>query len=1586
MKFASSLSHVRAALLPAVIIIGLLAAFAVAVPFHHPTIDGTITPDGTDWDPADMVVDDSHDDTHPSANIKRMWCTWDQDNLYIAVTYQDFGFREALFFYFDLDRGVGPNNAAELDSAASNFLMPQNHRFEMVLHRDPVFGFSNDPENLTPPARAFLVTDDAGGGIDISASTSRAQGSNSGNKDTSRFPLWYNEEYALPWDEIYPGQGGGVPANALIKMVAVAAIASPDSNGYDSAPDNEGINNPITAPVLLANLSPSVIDANGDGQPDPADATISGTVTLPADSGTGSVTVQAELINFSGRDPGAPLSVTTTADGIRDWALPRLPEGSYRVTTSALGYFADVATVMVAQGQAVTGIDQTLPPATAIGGTIGFASGNGGGGTVTLKTGSGTVLESQDFTSAGGPYTFFVDAGGDFIVSVTADTYLSDEILFSVTTGQDVTNIDFNLVRQTEVSGTVSFLEGSGQAGTIYFLDSAGNELDSQGFPFNGGPFQFFTPVGGMFTLSANTNSGDVIGIYSPTEVNVDVTAGQDVTGIPVELPLAALVSAAISFEGPPAQGRAVLTDNISGVVMYDEVINPVEGDTVSSYLGPSQYRFDLEALGYVPQSIVFDVAEEDTFLGVVLLNVVRATHLEIVNADGETLPEALATKYDPDNEPINLNRVLMAARDDNGLDDLYDLDGQLQGFELSTRKMDDLSAPTGNPVFYGSADSLDVDSVVDFSQSRAEFWMSNTAVEVLRVYLAQPNKDPIAGRIIVAFLTPAPQTVLLTTERDTLVANDEDRIKIKAKLFDSAGKESKIDNIPVTFSVVTESTGKGQFVEPTVVTNGDGEAEASIEATGAGILQITATVFFQGDELDVAAYELDGNETVITLVSVAGPTDGWDLSLPGNLSDMVTPFAVNAQTIDQFGNPTADSGQSIGLSADPATLGTFAPTTAVSGQSGRATSTFTPVGAAGLVTIFGAGSGIAGDQGTIRLRDLVVIPDPVWYDEPANRQTLEQADLTALVVANTPEDLLLEIPFQSTLDGMQIHVAIETNFDPAGATSDPFKQPVNFGHALLPDIVLTSKYSANDYGDIRRHNPDVASTWEAWSFDQNGWVEFLDPDPDELNGDFNLQTRWVTKDAEGLKINIPRAVIGTTFPDSMLLEAYLTGDTRPAGDLYSAFDSAPQDSTLNLPPDDPDWEDNALGPVTLKAWGRTYVTRTVFPEPPVVANTRVTPEELDAGGTIVLEALVTDAGNGIGDVVADLSAMGGSPETRMFDDGDSGHGDSVAGDGVYALLTMVPISNPGGLQNLVVRAFDGGNIIANTGTATVDVTAVITPIIQVTDPVGDDHGPNQPGVVRKFYTYPTNIAFVSGGFDLTGLTVFETVAIIGGEEIDMIAFQVSVGDFPNPADPGTANWSPLYADLNITKIDILIDNAPGGAISSLPWRQAAFQPWDAWDWAIICDGWYKALIPSYGQNTVDSWRDNALRNDNEILLLSDYDLDTVTALVSKDAMGNPTAEDIAKWDIAVCMASHDFGGEEVLGGIRWVNEGRSEWQFAGGQEGDRDSNYMDLLLVPGVGHTAGAAQDSILDYSSPDEVAKKRLLGKTAISNTPQS
>jgi len=169
-------------------------------------------------------------------------------------------------------------------------------------------------------------------------------------------------------------------------------------------------------------------------------------------------------------------------------------------------------------------------------------------GVITLKDSAGAVLQTLDRELAGGAYTFFVESGGDFIVDVTVETYMPAETPVTVITGEDQTGIDFLLIRQTEVSGTVSYLEGPGENGTVYFLDSEGIELDSSDFSVLGDKtFTFFTPVGGSFALLANTDVGDIIGSYAPTEVEVEVTLFQDVTDIAIELLLWPIPTSAIS-------------------------------------------------------------------------------------------------------------------------------------------------------------------------------------------------------------------------------------------------------------------------------------------------------------------------------------------------------------------------------------------------------------------------------------------------------------------------------------------------------------------------------------------------------------------------------------------------------------------------------------------------------------------------------------------------------------------------------------------------------------------------------------------------------------------------------------------------------------------------------------------------------------------------------------------------------------------------------------------------------------------------------------------------------------------------------
>ena len=1550
-------------LLVTVAIVLCLAAIAApearAVPFHTPIMDGTgvVTADGTDWDPADRIVDDSADDNRPTvrlSNVRRLWMTWDENKLYLAMTYQDFTADDAFTLYLDLDSHVGPTNAALLDSLPANVRLPNGHHVDFVIGRVPgqIYGGSKP--------RVFRVTDDTGSVTPVSSQVVVDQYNNdtTAADPAAKWPVWNTAEIAIPWTVLYPNLAGKVPEYAVIKALAFVGHADPLRNGIDPAPNNPSFDN-STAVAAVTAMQASVIEFNGDGFVDPLAGSIAGTATLLHDDAAKTVTATAELLEFAGRAPGSTLSTVTTTAGVRDWTLRRLPPGRYRVTLSADGWFAEADTVEVAAGQAVTGVNQTLNRKTLIRGVVRFASRDGRAGLLELRDAGGDSLAARAFSPTDSTFEFGVAEGGNYTLHAEARTYLPSDLPIVVVAGTDYTGAVVRLLSQTRIAGHIGFAElvnGLGKPGTVWFRDGEGRQLDIGGFPYNGGDYEFFTPVSGTFSLYAQT----LPPIYVEVDTTFAVTAGQDVTGLDFALILKTRVDMSIALDGPNAAGLATLWD--SRGVSRDTLHFDSTGDARTHYLEPGTFRLDLAATGYVPRSVPFTVTSEDTTLGALGLAAVRATHLEIVDDSGTMLRETRTTFWDQARGfPFTSGKVTLAARDDAGLDDLYDLGNQLSEFHLSARKMDDLSPPRGSRVFYNSASQADVDSIVSFTDGRATFWMSDTAVEVLRVYLKQPAKDPIAGRLIVAFENPQLKTVVLSATRAIMVASDVDTLRIEAQLYDSANERARRPDVPVAFSFVTGQTGVGRFESATVLTNGDGHATAVLTATGAGPLRATATVIDRNQALAVRGGSLGGTVGYLPLKVIPGPTAGWRLSLASGISGLHDPVAVTALPIDAWDNDTRDDGLVASFTADPGARGGFQPATATTDTFGRATTNFQPSGLAGLVALGVSGEGLEPATASLQVRDVSVIPDPAWRDEPAGHATFDKTDLTALVVGNDPTGLNLEIPFASDWGGLQLHVIFETGFNAAGAASDPFEQPVSYSHANKPDFALTMKYSGMDWGDFRRW---AGTKWE--------WLNPADGTYSDTG--YSILAPWVRKMADRVLIRVPFNAFGTTVPDSLRMELYLTQDD--SGAKRAAFDSAPQDSTLNLTfdytnPGPKDWAATE-NRTYLSKWGPTYVVKKDFPTPPTLTDATSSSLTPLAGEPITVSLKVSDAGDGVGDVLADLSAMGGSDALRLYDDGQSGHGDATAGDGTFGNVVLVPLGNPGGSQDLIFRAWDAGNVLAKADTLSLDVTAIVDPIIQISDPTGDDHGPNQVGSQRKYVTYPTNIVFVPGAFDLTGLTVYETVATVGGVTVPMIAFQVAIRDLPNPADPGMADWNPLYGELNIEKIDILIDNGPGGATTSLPNRGAAFQRWDAWDYAVIMDGWYKALIPSFSQNTLDSWRANAIRTDKDILIVGDPDANTVTAFVSKAALGDPTPEAIRSWDIAVCMSSHDSGGEEVLGGIRWINEARSEWNLGGGANTDRDANLIDLLLVPGIGHAPGKTQEEILDYESAD--AQQRL------------
>ncbi|HPF71589.1 MAG TPA: hypothetical protein PLQ13_13015, partial [Candidatus Krumholzibacteria bacterium] len=479
-----------------------LVQTARAVPFHTPVINGTITQNAaTDWDPADLVVNDVADDNTATrtANLRRLWCTWDETNLYLAVSYQDWGATEALAVYLDLGLGEGPDDASLLDFGAGPLLMPGGGHIDLVLARNP----DDSALNVPGPAPEVRLVAADGTTTDITAQVTRAQGFNTGAaQEKASLPFWFNAEFALPWSVLYPD---GLPSHAVIKAAAVVNKA--DTTPPDLAPNNTTVD-AATGSIVLEHLHASVIDQDGDGQPDPASGSVAFTVTLPEDNGTAVVTAAAYLDDFAGGDLGAPVATVTGAAGARTLTLPRLTAGRYTITASAEGWVDGSFGVDVAAGEAVTGQALTLDKATAVRGTVGFTRGTGAPGSVAILDQDGATIMTRTFTVAAPDFVMWVQRSGRYTVRASATDHFPAEATLDVTAHVDVDGVSILLEPLPLLSGEVTFASGPGHQGTIALLDEAGepvrdaaNRPVAYGFLASGGPFALHAPYAGHFTL-----------------------------------------------------------------------------------------------------------------------------------------------------------------------------------------------------------------------------------------------------------------------------------------------------------------------------------------------------------------------------------------------------------------------------------------------------------------------------------------------------------------------------------------------------------------------------------------------------------------------------------------------------------------------------------------------------------------------------------------------------------------------------------------------------------------------------------------------------------------------------------------------------------------------------------------------------------------------------------------------------------------------------------------------------------------------------------------------------------------------------
>ncbi|UCF77791.1 MAG: gliding motility-associated C-terminal domain-containing protein, partial [Candidatus Eiseniibacteriota bacterium] len=182
---------------------------------------------------------------------------------------------------------------------------------------------------------------------------------------------------------------------------------------------------------------------------------------------------------------------------------------------------------------------------------------------------------------------------------------------------------------------------------------------------------------------------------------------------------------------------------------------------------------------------------------------------------------------------------------------------------------------------------------------------------------------------------------------------------------------------------------------------------------------------------------------------------------------------------------------------------------------------------------------------------------------------------------------------------------------------------------------------------------------------------------------------------------------------------------------------------------------------------------------------------------------------------------------------------------------------------------------------------------------------------------------------------------------------------------------------LNLQNLVIFIDSQKGGATTALPNRYADVAKWDAWEYALVAEGWWKGVLVSNGSNDLYSWAKR--KADTDFWFCTNHVDNSLDLHVRKEVLGNPTESDIRSWDIIAIISGHDgASSDENFGALRWVNEGSpTEWQFGGGLNGEggreRDANIIDVAVSAGENKSPGRSQEDMLNYTTEEANSRFR-------------
>lgn len=258
-------------------------------------------------------------------------------------------------------------------------------------------------------------------------------------------------------------------------------------------------------------------------------------------------------------------------------------------------------------------------------------------------------------------------------------------------------------------------------------------------------------------------------------------------------------------------------------------------------------------------------------------------------------------------------------------------------------------------------------------------------------------------------------------------------------------------------------------------------------------------------------------------------------------------------------------------------------------------------------------------------------------------------------------------------------------------------------------------------------------------------------------------------------------------------------------------------------------------------------------------------------------------------------------------------------GDG--SVEVAIPLNTLGALApgDLILAKIDDGSgelypIEAGPIALQVPDISNVAVFLDITDPVGDDHGPGT-------YTYPSDAVFTPGSYDIENFSV--------GTESDqlVLAFDM-VAPIQNP-------WgSPR--NFSVQTFDVYIDADPGtdnGERSLIDGRNASIAEGSGWEFGITVEGWEPAIYRAGAEGTVEETRPSF-----DVAVFGDQG--RVVVRIPRELLGEG---DPATWAYAAVVLSQEGFPSQGVRRVRDVEASAQQFRLGGAPD---DVNHTRIIDV----------------------------------------